>query len=78
MYAWFFHTFFKHILANRSHTSEPGCAIRAALESGSLSPEQWKNYQIQVQETRFVENRSDYLRQKREFQKTIAKHVNLK
>ena len=26
------------------HEQEPGCAVRAALESGELSPERWKNY----------------------------------
>ena len=26
------------------HENEPGCAIRAAIESGQLSPERWKSY----------------------------------
>lgn len=26
------------------HANEPGCAIRAALESGELDPKKWKNY----------------------------------
>ena len=28
-----------------SHQSEPGCAVRAALEDGRLDPERWANYQ---------------------------------
>ena len=27
-----------------SHGSEPGCAVRAALEDGRLDPERWQNY----------------------------------
>ena len=27
-----------------SHQSEPGCAVRAALEDGRLDPERWQNY----------------------------------
>ena len=27
-----------------THRSEPGCAVRKALENGSLSPERWKTY----------------------------------
>jgi ribosome biogenesis GTPase len=27
-----------------SHQSEPGCAVRAALEDGRLAPERWQNY----------------------------------
>ena len=28
------------------HENEPGCAVRAALESGELDPERWKSYQL--------------------------------
>ena len=27
-----------------THRNEPGCAVREALENGSLSPERWKTY----------------------------------
>ena len=27
------------------HTSEPGCAVRAAIEAGELDPARWQNYQ---------------------------------
>ena len=56
-----------------THKTEPGCAVLAALEDGRLSPEQWKNYRMQRKETAFVEDHSAYLKQKREFQKTIAR-----
>lgn len=56
-----------------THRSEPGCAVRAALEDGSLTPEQWKMYTAQQKETAFVINHSAYLKQKQEFHKSIAR-----
>jgi ribosome biogenesis GTPase len=55
-----------------THRTEPGCAIQAALEEGAITPEQWKQYQAQQRETAYVESHSAYLKQKREFQKSIA------
>jgi len=57
-----------------SHRTEPGCAVLAALEDGSLPPEQWKLYQAQQREVNFAINHSAYLRQKQEFHKTIARN----
>jgi ribosome biogenesis GTPase len=59
--------------SNCTHQSEPGCAVLAALEDGSLSPEQWKQYRIQKREALFVENRTEYKRVKREFHKSLSK-----
>jgi ribosome biogenesis GTPase len=56
-----------------THQTEPGCAIRNALEKGTISPLQWKNYQKQLREIVFVENHADYLKKKREFRKSIAR-----
>ncbi|MCL2210257.1 MAG: ribosome small subunit-dependent GTPase A [Treponema sp.] len=55
-----------------SHKSEPGCAVLAALEDGSLSASQWKNYLSQSRENNYVNNHSAYLRQKQAFHKSIA------
>jgi len=55
-----------------SHRNEPGCAVLAALENGSLSQEQWKSYLFQKKENNFVISRSDYLKQKQEFHKKIS------
>jgi ribosome biogenesis GTPase len=57
-----------------SHQTEPGCAVLAALDDGSLPPEQWKQYQAQKKETNFTINHSAYLRQKQEFNKAIARN----
>jgi len=57
-----------------SHQTEPGCAVTAALNDGSLSPEQWKQYQAQRKENNFTINHSAYLKQKQEFHKAIARN----
>ena len=56
-----------------THETEPGCAVLAALEDGRLSPKQWKNYKAQIRESSFVLNHSAYLKQKREFHKSISR-----
>ena len=55
-----------------SHTNEPGCAVLAALEDGSLESEKWESYKTQMKENAFVTNHSDYLRKKQAFQKSLA------
>jgi ribosome biogenesis GTPase len=59
--------------SNCTHTVEPGCAVLAALEDGSLSAAQWADYRKQKREAAFVEDRSAYVRQKTEFHKSIAR-----
>lgn len=41
--------------ANCSHTNEPGCAVRSAIEQGELSPEQFQNYRKLTKESEFHE-----------------------
>ncbi|MCL1905605.1 MAG: ribosome small subunit-dependent GTPase A [Clostridiales bacterium] len=55
------------------HQSEPGCAVIAALKDGSLSRERWESYLSHKRETAFVESKADFLREKGEWQKSIAK-----
>jgi ribosome biogenesis GTPase len=57
-----------------THTAEPGCAVLAALEDKSLSPEQWREYRKQQREAAFVERNSVYLTQKAEFHKSLARN----
>jgi ribosome biogenesis GTPase len=58
-----------------THETEPGCAVLAALEDGRLSLRQWKNYKAQIRESSFVLNHSAYLKQKREFHKSISRTI---
>jgi len=57
-----------------AHVSEPGCAVIAALNDGSLSGVKWKSYLSQRREADFVISHSAYLKQKQVFQKNIAQY----
>ena len=53
-----------------SHTSEPGCAIRAAIEAGELDPGRWERYRKLKEES---VDQDELLRRKREWSKGVAK-----
>lgn len=55
-----------------SHQAEPGCAILAALDDGSLPRERWEQYVAQQHENKYVQNKSSYLIDKRARNKTIS------
>ncbi len=56
-----------------THRNEPGCAIQTAISIGTLERARWKNYQQLKGEVRFTEDKSAYLREKREFFKKIER-----
>jgi len=58
--------------SNCRHLSEPGCAIRAALESGELPPDRWESY-CKLQEESV--DKAEMLRRKQAWHKAIAKSV---
>lgn len=61
------------------HQSEPGCAVKHAIENGELSQERWNNYLQLKKESSYAEGKDDYLMQKWQRNKQIAKNVrNLK
>ena len=53
-----------------SHTSEPGCAVRAAIEAGELDPGRWERYRKLKEES---VDQDELLRRKREWSKGVAK-----
>lgn len=55
------------------HESEPGCAIKTAIESGELSLERWESYLALKKEARYSEDKESFLRDKREWHKSISK-----
>ena len=55
------------------HESEPGCAIKTAIESGELSLERWESYIALKKEARYSEDKEGFLRDKREWHKSISK-----
>ena len=42
-----------------THRSEPGCAVREALENGTLSPERWKTYSRLEKENQWSKERKN-------------------
>lgn len=56
-----------------SHQSEPGCAVREALESGELPMERWENYIKLRKEARFAELKESVDRRIKE----KARHKNM-
>lgn len=61
--------------SNCRHETEPGCAVKAAIENGLLSPERWANYLELKSEARFsdAESKEAYIRTKEQRFKEIAK-----
>jgi ribosome biogenesis GTPase len=56
-----------------THQGEPGCAIQSAITAGILERARWKNYLNLKGEARFTEDKSSYLREKRDFFKKLEK-----
>ena len=57
------------------HESEPGCAVKKALEDGALSPERWASFLKLKKETRFADDKATAMREKREWCKSVAKQI---
>jgi ribosome biogenesis GTPase len=54
------------------HTGEPGCAVRAALEAGTLDPGRWGNFQKLQRELSHHERKEDRLAREAERKRWIA------
>jgi len=55
------------------HGSEPGCAIKAAIESGELPAERWASYLKLKAEAKYTEDKAAYMRKRQQWGKDIAK-----
>ncbi|HOU09372.1 MAG TPA: ribosome small subunit-dependent GTPase A [Clostridiales bacterium] len=58
------------------HAGEPGCAVRAAIDSGELAPERWESYRkltLENRQAHYFEDKSAALRERRARGKSIAK-----
>ena len=53
------------------HSNEPGCAINAALEAGSLDPGRWRNYRKLLKEAAFVDRKEDRVARQAERQRWV-------
>jgi ribosome biogenesis GTPase / thiamine phosphate phosphatase len=56
-----------------THRNEPGCAVLSAIAEGELEHARWKNYLQLKGEARFTEDKSAYLREKKEFFRKLEK-----
>jgi ribosome biogenesis GTPase len=54
------------------HTSEPGCAVRAALDAGALDPGRWRNFQKLQRELSHQERKEDRVAREAERKRWIA------
>lgn len=57
-----------------THGREPGCAVRAALESGELSYDRWDAYQHLMAENAYAADSESYMAAKKQKFKDIAKY----
>ena len=58
---------------NCSHTSEPGCAVRAALQRGELDSDRWHSYLKLKSENAYAADSDNYLAAKEKRFKEISK-----
>ena len=54
------------------HTSEPGCAVRAALDAGALDPGRWRNFQKLQRELSHQERKEDRVAREAERRRWIT------
>ena len=59
---------------NCRHTSEPGCAVRAAMEGGMIDEERLKAYKKLKAENSYMEDTGNYMLAKKKKFKEIAKY----
>ena len=59
---------------NCTHTSEPGCAVRAAMEDGIIDEERLKSYKKLKAENSHMEDTGNYMLAKKKKFKEIAKY----
>ena len=55
-----------------AHGSEPGCAVRAALEAGTLDEGRWRNYDKLSRELAFVDRKEDRFAREAERKRWVA------
>jgi len=58
--------------SNCRHETEPGCAVKAAIEDGTLQQEQWDRYLAQKRETRYIDDKTAVMREKRAWGKALS------
>ena len=60
------------------HQSEPGCAVKTAIENGELSHKRWENYLQIKNEAKYSDDKILYLRKQKELHIKWAKEAKVK
>ncbi|NLB61342.1 MAG: ribosome small subunit-dependent GTPase A [Clostridiales bacterium] len=60
---------------NCKHETEPGCAVKAAIQSGELPLERWNSYNNLKQEAKFSDDKEAFMLRKQQTQKEISKRI---
>lgn len=60
------------------HETEPGCAVRRAIEQGLISPERWKSYRQLHSESALSDRTDSYRRKRQELHRKMAKAARQK
>jgi len=59
--------------SNCHHQSEPGCAVLTALMDGSLPKAHWERYLAQKRESKYIDDKTLYMKEKRDLGKSITR-----
>lgn len=59
---------------NCTHETEPGCAVRKAIEDGEVTEERYRSYIMLTKENAYADNSESYLAEKEKKFKEIAKY----
>ena len=57
------------------HQTEPGCAIKAAMESGALSEARWRSYNNLKREAKYSDDKDAFIREKSKRNKEISMYA---
>lgn len=60
------------------HRTEPGCAVKAALETGELSSERWESYLHLKREAKFTDDKAAYFKTQQQLAKERARWSKLR
>lgn len=55
------------------HQSEPGCAIKEAIDNGLITRERWNSYLQLKKEAKYTDDKAVFLREKQQWHKNIMK-----
>lgn len=59
--------------SNCRHQTEPGCAVKEAIQSGMLSRKRWESYRKLKGEAKYSDNKSAYLLKRQKLHKEMAR-----